>query len=421
MQRDVLARPVAVIRQAAIEALESRRMLSVTNDNGVILIEGDNTANDVRVELRAGDPTRYEVTLDGDVTRFRVNQVRKFTIITADGNDIVTISDASGDVTARQIINTGADTDTITVDGDCRVTVRGGTGDDTITIGTDQSAVVFGNNGNDTINGSDAGEFIDGGSGHDRIFGNEGHDDITGGSGDDRISGNDGNDRIDGETGDDTLRGYDGNDNLWGGDGNDLILGYNGNDILAGDNEDILTLEGQDEPDAVSGNDSLVGGSRNDILLAHTGNDTLEGNGGGDVFDARDGGDTLVDRQGGETIPVNAVFNDPVVSEDTITLRIVVEGDDVEIPLGAGDLPGGTDIAEAIDNDGTIRFRDRIPRTFRLSEFFQSWGVTFDRRHIGRFFAENQLEMRMSVNGDRVNDFGNHEINDGDDIVIRLA
>jgi Ca2+-binding RTX toxin-like protein len=406
---------------SVVEALESRQMLSVTNANGVVTIEGAAGADEVLLAVQAGNADRYEVTLNGDVTRFRVNQIRKFVIITGTGDDTVTVSNANGDVATRQIINVGEDNDTVTIDGDARVTIRGGTGDDEITVNTPQASVIYGNNGNDTINGSEAGEIIDAGGGHDSVFGNGGHDDIIGGSGNDTIQGGVGSDRINGEEGDDLIRGNDGNDYMVGAAGDDTLLGGSGADIMSGDNEDLLTFQGDNEPDDVEGDDSLNGGSADDILLAHTGNDTLEGGTGGDVFDARDGGDTLVDRGGGETIPVNAIFNDPVVSDDEITLRIILNGDEVQIPDDAGDLPGGTSVAEAQDDDGTILFRDRIPRTFRLSEFFQAWGITFDARHIGRYFRTGGTALTMTVNGVNNTDLQNYEIQDGDDIIIRLA
>ena len=361
-----------------IQALESRQLLTITLADGVLTIDGTSDAETISVQLN--DAGRIAATQGETTRRFDAGDVE-------------------------------------------RIVVRGKGGDDDITVANnlDIRALLRGGGGNDTILGGGGRDRIVGGSGNDRLRGRASDDTVTGSSGADQIFGNAGTDQLFGNKGDDLVRGNSSPDLLYGGAGDDRVIGNGGADILAGDNEDDLALQGDPDPATPTGADELIGGKGADILLAHRGDDTLTGGGGGDVFDARDGNDTLTDRDNTETIPRNAVFDGTIVSRDEVTLRIIVDGDDVLIPSGAGELPGGTSAAEATDNDGTIEFRDQIPRTFRLLEFFQAWGVTLDENHVGQFAAGPGETVSMTVNGVPNTDFSNYEITDGDVIFIEIG
>jgi Ca2+-binding RTX toxin-like protein len=384
--REALTRSVRAITSAgsAIESLEPRRLFAITVEGATVEIVGGNSDDLVRIRLDPDDIGKVAVRLNGTTRRFDVEDVNRFRIVAGGGEDEIDISNKFGAIRARCVVDAG-------------------TGDDEITSSARGRETLIGGDGNDEIRG---------GAGHSLI-----QDD----SGNDTLFGNGGNDRIFGGRGKDLLRGHDGNDYLYGGPGFDKLFGHAGNDILAGDQEDILGFSDEPAPPTVVGNDELDGGGGNDTLLAHFGEDTLKGGSGTDVFDAREDDDELDDRQGGEIVPEDAVFNGAAVSDDTITLTIIVDGREIRIPAAAGKLPDGTSIARAVDANGTIRFRDVDPRTFRLSEFFEAWGVTFDRRHIGRFVEEGSRELTMTVNGVNNVDFEDYEITNGDQIVIELG
>src|SRR5581483_11340368 len=155
-----------------IEALEKRRLMSATFSDGLLTVQGTESADVISV--------------------------------TTNGTDIV--------------VNDDGAISTFTPNGAFRVLVNAAGGDDSV-----------------DLSGISAPATIHGGAGNDTLIGGSASDSIAGGDGNDSISGKAGDDTVGGGTGDDTVGGGMGNDQLFGGLGNDVLLGgsqANGADTL---------------------------------------------------------------------------------------------------------------------------------------------------------------------------------------------
>jgi hypothetical protein len=233
-----------------IESLESRRLLSVAVNDGVLTIVGTPRADDISVIEDAsvfGRPKVFLVSVgivgSSPPTETRVipaADVRAVKVVAGEGNDVVDLALA----TAGRIIQ---------VVGITPVNVP---------------AFVDGGPGDDKIYGGNARDSLYGGPGRDELHGTRGGDTLFGGFGDDALDGGDGNDLLHGNAGNDRLNGGAGDDQLLGGDGDD-ILGVSGT---------MLPL--MQEP----GNDLLVGGPGNDAMAGGEGADRILGGPGRDRF-----------------------------------------------------------------------------------------------------------------------------------------
>jgi Ca2+-binding RTX toxin-like protein len=111
--------------------------------------------------------------------------------------------------------------------------------------GADSDTLVGSGDRNDIINAGGGNDLVAGELGNDQIFGEDGDDVLRGDlnsrepggtvGGDDLIYGGAGNDRIGGKAGSDSLYGDAGDDQIYGDAGDDLIRGGLGNDLLVGD------------------------------------------------------------------------------------------------------------------------------------------------------------------------------------------
>jgi len=143
-----------------IESLESRTLLSVSLDSGVLSISGTDNAD--KIAIRAISDTQIRVFDNKQITYFNKADVSGISVDARGGNDRVEI---------------------------VRVSLHGG---------IDLPTTVLGGSGNDTLSGS---------SGNDSLVGGDGNDLLLGGRGDDTLLGEAGNDRLIGAEGDDVLRG----------------------------------------------------------------------------------------------------------------------------------------------------------------------------------------------------------------------
>jgi hypothetical protein len=196
------------------------------------------------------------------------------------GNDNLTLNGAAW---IRNVINTGAGNDTITVNAvSDEETIYGGDGNDAFIVGDgnapDTFVVLDGGAGSNTLvvndsdspydspysinsNGvsfSDAGNISLSGAQKISLFAGAGNNAITvdplitipvlihGGAGNDLIYGGPKNDTIYGDAGDDTIYGNGGDDSLFGNDGNDSLNGGPGNDILTGGSGIDTLNDGED-------------------------------------------------------------------------------------------------------------------------------------------------------------------------------
>lgn len=232
----------------------------------------DDEANDTRIEITAGGPTRGILTPVID----DLNNL----IMAGGGNDFV---------------HTGAGDDQ----------VYGEDGDDAVN-GMGGNDRVYGGRGNDILTGDDpitpvtGNDYLDGGEGDDLLLGGTGGDILLGGAGNDHLEGDDvqalrlslyGNDYLYGGAGDDELHGGGGDDVLIGGAGHDFLLGdptYRQNDFHG-----MQGTVGSDVLDGGSGNDWLDGQFEDDVLVGGLDHDTLNGGEGRDALYGGDGNDVL--------------------------------------------------------------------------------------------------------------------------------
>jgi Ca2+-binding RTX toxin-like protein len=245
--------------------------------------------------VRGGEAT----TTGTDTDRLDVAEGATPLTLDFSGAEAGTIGDGVSTVTFTEIeqvflgegddtINTGAQTDALTVDG--------GGGDDVFNAATTSGANTFdGQGGDDTIHGGSGNETLRGGSGRDLIFGADGDDLINAGGDADTVYGGSGNDTIDGAQDDDLIDGGSGNDLILGGDGSDTIIGGTGADnIQGGGDADTFLLANGFGNDTIGGGETATTGTDSDVIdasaLTGTGVTVNVTNGAGTL---RDGTDTV--------------------------------------------------------------------------------------------------------------------------------
>jgi Ca2+-binding RTX toxin-like protein len=140
-------------------------------------------------------------------------------------------------------------------------------------------------------------------------------------------TGGSGNDFHLGGTGGDALNGGDGNDVIFGNYGDDTIHGNAGHDILHGN-------AGNDTIYGDAGNDTLIGGQGSDILNGGTDADTF-------VWNAEDFTTSAVDR-----------VTDFNISEDVLRFSDVLIGNNPDVSVGGGILPGDANDAVVTLHNG---------------------------------------------------------------------
>lgn len=264
--------------QAAVEALETRWLMSVSLENGVLRIYGAESADNFQLTLSGN---QIEVRHNGvNRGQFALNAVSSISAVLGAGNDTwnsTTIhkpTTVSGDA-GNDILRTGNANDTI----------YGGGGDDTLQ-GNGGHDHLLGGSGNDALDGGDGNDRLNGGAGSDTLVGQAGWDTVDysdhttgvrvtldGLTNDGAPSENDyvgvSNEAIIGSPFDDILIGNNAANTLWGRGGHDLLNGEGGDDVLYGE----------------AGNDTLYGGAGNDKLIGGAGGDVLAGGAGIDTVD----------------------------------------------------------------------------------------------------------------------------------------
>jgi Ca2+-binding RTX toxin-like protein len=174
------------------QILETRTHLSVSLEDGVLMIEGGN-ANDVAIVSQSR--STISVRFNGERERFDAGEVESIEFRGGTGNDRLSVNSK---VTVPVLAYGGSGNDKL----------DGGSGDDRL----------FGENGNDSLTGSEGNDFLIGNDGDDKLWGNAGDDQLSPGVGADVVEGGSGNDRI--TASNDGVR-----DRIDGGAGNDRVLG----------------------------------------------------------------------------------------------------------------------------------------------------------------------------------------------------
>src|SRR5687768_2528695 len=164
-----------------LEAMEGRRLLSVSLDDGALSVVGTSRADSITIGLRASDPSKLSVRLNGAVSEFALADVTSIDVQARSGSDRVVV-DLGASPAAGVRVNGGNGNDWL----------RGSAGDDTL----------LGGHGKDLIMGEGGDDLIEGGMQADRLLGGAGDDTIRGGHGHDLINSGDGDDLTDGGRGD---------------------------------------------------------------------------------------------------------------------------------------------------------------------------------------------------------------------------
>ncbi len=296
------------LQSAALESLESRRLLTTTLVNGVLTVVGTAAGEDIVVTYDSPNQLYRAYVNNVQEASYDVALVTSVSVSGLAGHDEITM-DWSGGVSAS---------------------INGGDGNDTI-IGSPENDTILGDLGGDSIYAMD---------GDDEIYCGDGNDVAFGGNGDDLLDGGNQNDIFYWEPGADTINGAGGKDLLdftaatadltitmddISNDGaigsatknisssNDTVLGGSGNDFIAGNgnanfiqgavgNDTILGYGGADSLSGNGGNDSIDGGSGNDSLFGFAGNDYLNGSSNDDYIEGNAGYDTLIGSSGNDIL-----------------------------------------------------------------------------------------------------------------------
>jgi Ca2+-binding RTX toxin-like protein len=353
-------------RAAAIEPLESRRLLAIFLHAGTVHGVGTNDHDDLAVDWDAGR-TQIRVTVNDQSAAFDADDVSAVRLWGADGwdhfRDFTSESDVpvtfdggegNDDVVnegARNTILGGAGADVVNVRrtlGFVPAVFQGGSGRDVINIGSRnfidlndypdvegaqiirgtiignalnnsffaaEDATIRGGAGDDVFELHDGAVLFDGGDGNDRIvlpwetafpstlIGGAGNDTLGGGGGNDVLNGGPGADLIKGGGGLDTLDYSSRTTNL------SITLGTTANDGAAGEGDnawhDIETVNGGSGNDFISAtgsNNVLRGNGGNDLLRSFGGNDALFGGSGHDRLEAGTGNDYLEGNSGNDAL-----------------------------------------------------------------------------------------------------------------------
>jgi Ca2+-binding RTX toxin-like protein len=252
------------------ESLESRRLLSVSLSDGVLLVQGTSADDRLNIFRTVDDVV---VDLNGDDQQFPMNTVSVILVDTGFGADSVILS------RSLQI----------------RAQIKGGRGNDSIS-GGDGRDTIYGDGGDDYLYGGGGDDVLDPGGEEDTILGGTGSRDLVNYSdrtGDLHVDIS-GEDHDDGESGehDSVLTDVE------------IVLGGSGDDTLADASGKNTTLVGG------AGDDTLVGGSGRNTFDGGSGNDLADGFGNDDVFWFEDGqGDTIHGGTGNDAADVDNLLD----------------------------------------------------------------------------------------------------------------
>jgi Ca2+-binding RTX toxin-like protein len=232
---------------AIVEAVEPRRLLSVSLTGSTLRVYGGAGADEIAFALQKGDPRTLRVSLNGTVTKFRAGDVVNVIIGAADGHDLV----HTGGLSFKTKIDAGAGDDTV-IGGASMDRVTAGPGDDSV-VGASGIDVIDAGDGDDVVHAGRGNDTVNAGNGADLVYGNAGDDLISGMLGNNTVYGNEGVDVIYGDLGEDLLAGGAGNDLIQANGGNDRVFGEAGDDFVGGGDGDDLIYGGRDSDEFGSG------------------------------------------------------------------------------------------------------------------------------------------------------------------------
>lgn len=149
---------------------------SIAMTERVLRITGSDASEEILLRLKSDEPTRLEVSVNGEISSHPVAGISGIRIDAMGGNDLVQFDHSNGTVKIPS-------------------TIYGGAGDDTI-HGSAHIDRIYGGDGNDLIYGSGGNDILYGEAGADTIMGGHGNDYIVAGSGRNVVYGNHGTNRL---------------------------------------------------------------------------------------------------------------------------------------------------------------------------------------------------------------------------------
>jgi Ca2+-binding RTX toxin-like protein len=273
-----------------VEALEERKLLTVSVVGTTLIIDGTSSGETIRVYRNtSGIFVNVGGTGYGPVTPSSINLID---VNALGGNDTVIVEGASA---------------------------PGMTG----TTAVGKPSDIDGGDGNDTLYGSDSNDTLYGGNGDDTLYGWGGNDDLQGGTGNDTYM------YTDHDTGDDTITEAANLDtdtvdfSQYTGSGAALGLSYTSYQAASAAG---ITLS------SATGIENLIGTGTQDYLEGNARNNNIQGGGGDDWVYGLDGADTLGGGAGNDSVYGGA-------GNDTFRYTAADAGDD----LLTEDASAGTD------------------------------------------------------------------------------
>ncbi len=100
-------------------------------------------------------------------------------------------------------------------------------------------------------------------------------------------------------------------------------------------------------------------------------------------------------------------------------LKILIDGQENLIPANIGVSTGIMRPLHTHDSTGEIHIEGPYKRDFRIGEFFQIWGMTFNSTCIFENCTDKG-ELKMLVNGQENSQFDNYVMRDNDEIRIEF-
>lgn len=164
----LLTRRNGVLKAAvapAVESLESRQLLSMSLDLGVLSVSGTAGRDRITFSLKSGDSSKLVATCNSQRAEYAVSAITQIQASGLQGADYISAVGLS-----------------------IPVLFYGGAGNDSL-VGGNGNDTLWGGGGNDLLMGSGGSNVLRGEAGDDRILGGAGNDTISGGGGHDIING----------------------------------------------------------------------------------------------------------------------------------------------------------------------------------------------------------------------------------------
>ncbi len=99
-------------------------------------------------------------------------------------------------------------------------------------------------------------------------------------------------------------------------------------------------------------------------------------------------------------------------------LKIIVNGQNQEVPANIGVKPNCMNSLHTHDNSGLIHVESPEKKDFTIGDFFAVWNETYNKDQILDYKTDENHSIRQTVNGQEVQYFENTILQDTDEIII---